>query len=548
MKTLLLKLALTFPLAMVAAGSAIPLEGTAIAQSIPAAQNKPPATFDQYPYRPACRQLTAAPGGAAGWFAWGPTIEGQHQNWRGIEANVPPEQAYERLAAIGLCVLDGELVPLTAIEAAADLTPMERNLRDLRNKGQGAETGKPSDDDGFSAFMLLMLVMFGGVHLWEKVEERPWMKRVTGNQPSAPFDHLPPSFNETTIPDRVSPEELGDLPNSPDEPRSVLDTIINTPFVSRAIFGFQRTGKTNLVVMAISELAKLYGVHAFVINLNAYTGNGEQEIYWQGDHITAVLGDLEEITDVKEAQALINKALALVDDFTQHHGPAVLVVDEWSGTTASHATYAEQLQVLVRKIAGRVTSLASTGVQREKAVWTIAPEMVAETMDAFGKAIKKLSVCLVGIAPGHVVKWKHTELTFSDELLAQVRRNFPAILNPPTDSAHSRIAFIDGHWRELGTTALVKVNAVAEGEQPVDTAPKLPSLTTTADNLTGELKLFYEWLAGKAGEAIAYEQYRNASKFKEISRSRETFDTLCDKGCMKGWLSPKGGDRYLVIL
>ena len=157
-----------------------------------------------------------------------------------------------------------------------------------------------------------------------------------------------------------------------------------------------------------------------------------------------------------------------MDDFTQHHGPAVLVVDEWSGTTASHATYAEPLQALVRQIAGRVTSLASTGVQREKAVWTIAPEMVAETMDAFGKAIKKLSVCLVAIAPGHVAKWKHTELTFSDELLAQVRRNFPAISNPPTESAHSRIAFIDGHWRELGTQALVKVNAAAGGEQPVD--------------------------------------------------------------------------------
>ena len=246
---------------------------------------------------------------------------------------------------------------------------MERNLEELRNKGQGVDSGEPSDNDGFSAFMLLMLVMFGGVHLWEKFEERPWVKRVTGNQPSAPFDHLPPSFNEKTIPDRVSPEDLGDLPNSPDSPRSTLDTIIHTPFVSRAIFGFQRTGKTNLVAMALEELAKLYGVRAFVINLNAYTGNGEQEVYWQGEHITAVLGGLEEITDAAEAQALINRAKALVDDFTQHHGPAVLVVDEWSGTTASHATYAEPLQALVRQIAGRVTSLASTGVQREKAVW-----------------------------------------------------------------------------------------------------------------------------------------------------------------------------------
>ena len=216
----------------------------------------PPLTST--PIVPACRQLTAAPGGAAGWFAWGPTIEGQHQNWRGIEASLPPEQAYERLAAIGLCVQAGELVPFTPLEASANLSPMERNLRELRNKGQGTDSGEPSDD-GFSAFILLMLVMFGGVHLWEKFEERPWVKRFAGNQPSAPFDHLPPSFNETTIPDRVSPEDLGDLPNSPDSPRSALDTIIHTPFVSRAIFGFQRTGKTNLVAMALAELAKLYG-------------------------------------------------------------------------------------------------------------------------------------------------------------------------------------------------------------------------------------------------------------------------------------------------
>ena len=541
MKTLLLNLALAFPLALVSAGSAI-------AQTIPNAQNKSPATFDQYPYRPACRQLTAAPGGAAGWFAWGPTIEGEHQNWKGIEANVPPEQAYERLAAVGLCVQAGELVPFTSLAASKARSPMERNLRELRNKGQGTDSGEPSDD-GFSAFMLLMLVMFGGVHLWEKFEERPWVKRVTGNQPSAPFDHLPPSFDETTIPDRVSPEDLGDLPNSPDSPRSALDTIVNTPFVSRAIFGFQRTGKTNMVVMAILELAKLYGVHAFVINLNAYTGNGEQEIYWQGDHITAVLGDLEEITDAAEAQALINKAKALVDDFTQHHGPAVLVVDEWSGTTASHATYAEPLQALVRQIAGRVTSLASTGVQREKAVWTIAPEMVAETMDAFGKAIKKLSVCLVAIAPGHVAKWKHTELTFSDELLAQVRRNFPAISNPPAESAHSRIAFIDGHWRELGTQALVRVNSGAGGEQPAATAPNLPTLATTTDNVTGDLKLFLEWLETKAGELIDYDTFHNANKLRQLeSRNKQAFNLLCDKSCMKGWLLAENGDQYRVNL
>ena len=53
-----------------------------------------------------------------------------------------------------------------------------------------------------------MLVMFGGVHLWEKVEERPWVRRVTGNQPSAPFDHLPPSFNENDYPRPGKPRRV----------------------------------------------------------------------------------------------------------------------------------------------------------------------------------------------------------------------------------------------------------------------------------------------------------------------------------------------------
>ena len=85
MKTLLLSLALAFPLAMVAAGSAT-------AQTIPASQNKPPATYDQYPYRPACRQLTAAPGSAAGWFGWGPTIKASIRTGEALRRTYHPSK------------------------------------------------------------------------------------------------------------------------------------------------------------------------------------------------------------------------------------------------------------------------------------------------------------------------------------------------------------------------------------------------------------------------------------------------------------------------
>ena len=105
--------------------------GAAAAQSltaplaIPAAQQRSPATFDDYPYRPACRQLTAAPGGAPGWFAWGPTVEGRHQNWRGIEATVPPEEPINGWLRWVSASVDGELVPLsTASSLVSRSTPI----------------------------------------------------------------------------------------------------------------------------------------------------------------------------------------------------------------------------------------------------------------------------------------------------------------------------------------------------------------------------------------------------------------------------------------
>lgn len=545
-------LALSLSLLLASATGAI-AQTTAL--PIPAGQQRSPAGIDAFPYRPACTQLTAAPGGAPGWYAWGPVVDGEHQSWKGLKGDIAPETIYKMLSSIGLCVDGGAMVPLTLEQAQAasseELTPMQRNLEELRSSAESGD--EPASDEGFGAFVLLMLAMFGGVQVWERLEDKPWARKLTGKNPNT-FDHVPPSLDGPTVPDRVSPDDLEDLPNAPKGHRSALDCIIHTPFVSRAIFGFQRTGKTNMAVMAIKQLHERYGVHAYVINLNAFTGNGEQTVYWQGEHITAVLGDLEEIESADEASALIAKAKNLVNQFTKHHGPAVLLVDEWSGMTASHATYADELQPLIRKIAGRVTSLASTGVQREKAVWTIAPEMVAETMDSFGKAIKKLSVCLVAIAPGHTAKWKTTELTFSSELLGQVRKNFPAVIDPPTDSEHSRIAYIDGQWRELGTHALVTVTAagaeVGSGQNgPVDAAPGgLPRFTTTTDGVTGDLKLFLEWLESKAGELVDYAKFNNANKLKAISRSRTTYDSLCDKAVMKGWLLVEGDEAYRVNL
>ena len=536
MKTLFLNLALAFPLALVAA------TGRAIAQDIPTAQQRPPATFEQYPYRPACRQLTAAPGGAAGWFAWGPTIEGEHQNWRGIEANVPPERAYERLAAVGLCVQDGELVPFAALEGDRPQTIGQRNVEQLK-----AKASNPDEGDAFAQFIFIGALAFGGLLLWEKLEEKPFVRRLVGVSDSQAFTHVPPSYVEagpaSDVPDRVSESVLAELPNSPAPPRSALERLAASPFISRAVFGAQRTGKTNLVAAVMQQLVA-DGVKVFVINLSSVNVGNEDAAYWDKDGIRSVRGDLETINGPDAAKALIESAIALVDEFMQTRSPSILIVDEWTNATASHAEYVDLLAPLIKLLAGKITAFSSTGMKRKKALWTIAPEIVAGTMEDFGKAVKKLSLCLVAITPGHTVEWEGQALSFNWELYGQCNKNYVGLSAPPEASAESRIAYLDGQWVGLGTESLVSVTATAPKDKAVPVATELPAIRQP---LSPELTTFREWLDSKVGEIISYKTFHNASKLKALGRTRENYDLYCDKAVMKGWLVAKPDDQYFVL-
>ena len=470
MRTSFLKLAITFPIALVAA------TGSAIAQTIniPTAQQRSPATFEQYPYRPACRQLTAAPGSADGWFAWGPTIAGEHQNWRGIEANVPPERAYERLAVVGLCVMDGELVPFAALAADRPKTIGQRNVEQLKAKATNADEG-----DAFAQFVFIGALVFGGLLLWEKLEEKPFVRRMVGASDTTAFTRVPPSYVEpepaSNIPDRVSESALADLPNSPAPPRSALERLAASPFISRAVFGAQRTGKTNLVAAAMQQLVAK-GVKVFVINLSSVNVGNEDAAYWDKDGIRSVRGDLETIDGPAAAKRLIESAIALVDEFMREPSPSILVVDEWTNATASHAEYVDLLAPLIKLLAGKITAFSSTGMKRKKALWTIAPEIVAGTMEDFGKAVKKLSLCLVAISPGHTAQWDGQELSFSWELYGQVSKNYVGLTPPPEDSTESRIAYLDGQWVGLGTESLAGVTATVTKGKAVPVAAALPKI------------------------------------------------------------------------
>ncbi len=532
---LLQSLALSLPLTLIAVA-------TALAQDIPAAQQRSPATFDDYPYRPACRQLTAAPGRVPGWFSWGPTVEGEHQNWRGIEANVPPEQAYERLAAVGLCVQAGELVPFATLEGDRPKTIGQRNVEQLKAKASNSDDG-----DAFAQFIFIGGLAFGGLLLWEKLEEKPFVRRLIEESESRPFTHVPPSYVEagpaSDIPDRVSESALADLPNSPMPPRSALERLAASPFISRAVFGAQRTGKTNLVAAVMQQLVA-DGVKVFVINLSSVNVGNEDAAYWDQDGIRSVRGDLETIEGPDAAKALIESAIALVDEFMQTRSPSILIVDEWTNATASHAEYVDLLAPLIKLLAGKITAFSSTGMKRKKALWTIAPEIVAGTMEDFGKAVKKLSLCLVAIAPGHAAQWEGQELSFNWELYGQVSKNYVGLTPPPEAFDESRLAYLDGQWVGLGTESLVSVTATAPTDKAVPVAAELPAIK---QQLSPELATFREWLDSKVGQTISYQSFNNANRLKSIGRSRENYDLYCDKAVMKGWLVAKPDDSYFVL-
>ena len=543
---LLLSLALSLPLSVASA---------AIAQTIPVEQQRSPATFDQYPYRPACRQLSAVPGGSAGWLAWGPTIEGEHQSWKGLESSVAPEDAYQILAETGLCVPNGELVPFTEIDGAATSAVSVSGTRGQQNvaelKARLNNEGGNSEEGGAVGFVLVAGLIWGASHMIEKLEGTALAKKVLGE--SETFKHLPPSYNEPEIeiPDRISTEALAEISDRP-QSRTAYQTLLASPFTSRAFFGGQRTGKTNLVAMLVRELIKTQDAKVYVLNLASYEDSDEDSTYFDGCGIESVRCDLLRCSEGKGV-ASIRKAETMVEEFIQYKGAAVLVVDEWAAISSSYTKYKDALDPLLASLADKISGFASSGMKRRKAIYTIAPEIVAGTMENFGKAVKKLPACIVAIAPGHTETWEEQELTFDESLFGQVGKNYPGIVEPPQHSTESRIAFVNGQWVPLGTKALAAVPAGNIPERETSTgleaeaATAIASLPAKENALPEDLKIFREWLEDKVNELISFNSFKNANKLKAIARSRESFDFLCDKACIKGWLSPQSDDIYLVL-
>ncbi|MGB3766220.1 MAG: ATP-binding protein [Phormidesmis sp.] len=556
------QLALTLPLAVAAA--ILPVAAQTL--DIPAAQQRPPATLDgKYPYRPDCNQLIPQISKTNPNFtAWGPVRNGQHEIWYGLPTQMAIAQALNQLDAIGLCVLGGELVPWESMDGVAsegmaiadDRTPKEQAVERLKSAPDNAD-----GSSSFGSFIFFGLLAVGALALYERFEDRPWMRRITGESSPAlvfsgspsPMARRPQPVPEDrildrqlpgNIPDRISHDELlAAQPKAAPPQRTALEVLQASPFTSRSLYGGQRVGKTNLVVMVLRSLAER-GVKIFTINL--YSVGSEDDEYTKG--FKSVRGDLLTMTDENEAIALVENALALAEEFIQYPGEAILLCDEWAGMTGSYGRYVDILTPLIKDLADKISGFSSSGMKRRKALWTIAPEIVAETMEKVGRSVKKLSLCLVAIAPGHVEYWEGEELTFNQELYSQVAKNYPGVLSaPPEDSEHSRIAFINGEWLPLGTKALVSANVRGDAPEAVKATHLDPERPAAAKSLSTDLQTFREWLDKKVGEVIDYNSFNNANCFRKISRSKESYIQLCDKAIMKGWLSQRSEETFFVF-
>ena len=254
-------------------------------------------------------------------------------------------------------------------------------------------------------------------------------------------------------------------PVQPQKQYSAFDALMSSPFTSRAFFGAQRTGKSYLAAIASKEIHKTKNTKIYHINLLSYalpdTGVCEDDLYW--NHATkSVRGDLPTIVNIDDAIALIDDTIALVQEWFRQPN-AILIVDEIAYTGSTANEYTDLLKPLLKLIADKIAALASGGIKRNQAIWTIAPEFVAGTLSQDAKAVKKLQLVYVTIPKSRSIDWNGNRIGFNVELFDQIKANF-TIAEPPAASESDRICFVDNKWLPVGDLPSLEKQATPQSE------------------------------------------------------------------------------------
>ncbi|MEO1096071.1 MAG: hypothetical protein AAFX01_14365 [Cyanobacteria bacterium J06638_28] len=604
MKNFLL-LALSLPISLVATGQAIaqihPItQGLRSVNSVlPHEQTyhpdqlNPPATLEHlYAYRPACRQLENR-NSSNGFKGWGMNDQrGQFHSWYGLPGDLAEPEAFNRLDEVGLCVINGQIVEMispiqrsqllaelnsfaqtSGEDAAHSLTttngldpndPFDANrlrAQQLRNGGVIGNV-EPSENGGGMVFLIVVGII---IYLqWPNIQgflNSRMLARFSGLSSPVPASASPVPDTVPRLNDQQPVDAAGDtgIPPTGGDIRTAVQVVLGSPNLSRAFFGGQRTGKTNLVATCTRELKKL-GYTIIHINLASYCDGEvmEDKTYWQHADISVVC-DLVTSTSAQVLKAIAD-AKAAVKLFNDTPSRAILVVDEWKYTTIDSNQYADELSEFIADVANQVSGLDSTGVKRKKAIYTIAPGIVAKTTVKDGLCVKNLAPSIVGITPGKFVEWDGQKISFSYEVLEQVNNNYGSISIPKGSFTCDRICFIDGSWRPLGgaelstnlpVSAPIRTAVSPTGEEISPATEKhqtdLALAMTEARSYPG-LDIFVLWLGTRKETTIRYEDFRNANRCKQLPRDRGTFLELCDVACFKGLLSNQGDDQFYVLL
>jgi hypothetical protein len=351
--------------------------------------------------------------------------------------------------------------------------------------------------------------------------------------------------------------------------QNCFETILKTPYVSRAFFGFQRTGKTYLAAMA----SRAIGCEVFHINLMSVGPEDGQ--YWGHAH-QSICCDLLTCSE-DEAHQSIKTAIAVVEEFVRYPGNALLIVDEITFIGFKSNRYSEQLAPLLNRIADQIAAFSSAGIKRGKALWTIAPEFVAATLTDQVKAVKKLPLCYVTIEKGRTIGWNGHEIGFSDECFKQIANNF-TIVEPTVSFSCDRVAFINGCWMPLGELPALPPTvpppetpsqlltqwqaanpaevfaraAMAAFVPDVDKAIVQPTDETIdfSDWFPDDDKMlaFIDWLSVRkeSNDSVSFEQIKGSYWAKKNGRDKATLDRILNQAIEYGFLIPTVDDAYTI--
>lgn len=311
----------------------------AVAVDIPSAQQRGPATLeDAYPYRPSCQQLV--PQGSANnpaFNAWGPVIDGRHQNWYGLPNTKPVDQAYKLLDELGFCVTGGVTVPWSADAAtptaadSSDLSPLERKL-------QSAKSGQSQGEGSIPiAPLALGLAALGawsyrreldGFDNFVQTKQYPVPVRAVhpkmmahGSDGSA----IAPGVDQTPVVTVPSVPVADPSPAAQNPARLLASRLRSTLVTART-----RVGKS--MTLALSwPMAQSMGYTVWVLQPKHHP---KEKHYWNGaDKILGfMIEDLQQIPDAEAREERKSALAAQMTKFLQEwrkQGPkTLLIVDE----------------------------------------------------------------------------------------------------------------------------------------------------------------------------------------------------------------------------